>query len=41
MMIVSIFAASVVPWLMACKVPMDIYFAVHFLSQAICIFLLF
>ena len=30
---VGISAASVVPWLMTCKVPMDIYVAVNFLSQ--------
>ena len=38
---VGISAATVVPWLMACKVPVDIYVAVIFLSQVICIFLLF
>ena len=38
---VGISAASVVPWLMACKVLMDRYVAVIFLSQVICIFLLF
>ena len=35
---VGISVASVVPWLMACKVPMDINVAVNFLSQVICIF---
>ena len=36
---VGIPAASVVPWLMAsCKVPMDIYGVVNFLSKVICIY---
>ena len=38
----GISAASAVTWLMASrKVPMDIYVVVDFLSQVICIFLLF
>ena len=39
---VGISAASVVPWLMAsCKVPMDIYVVVNFLSKVICIYFSF
>ena len=38
----GISAASVVPWLMAsCKVPMDIYVVVNFLSKVICIYFSF